>query len=311
MELNLTMPSLCLETQDLTYQFSKDEIVLDHINLQVNEGSIYGFLGPNGAGKTTTLRLVLGLLRKQKGTISFFGMPFQQNRIAILKKIGSLIESPSLYGHLTAFENLNLLRKIYQCPKERIGHVLGLVGLSHVGNKKASQFSLGMKQRLSIAIALLHNPSLLILDEPTNGLDPNGIIEMRELLKKLNREHGITIVISSHLLSEIEKLVTDVGIIHNGKMRFQGTLGKLNDMQHQSSCIVFDTNDLEKTTVVIRENNLTFELKNGKCFIPVVSKEIVARINHQLVTEGVGVYEISSIKNDLETIFMDVINTNL
>ena len=176
----------CIETKDLSYRFSTDQLILDKINLQVPNGSIYGFLGPNGAGKTTTLRLILGLLKKQEGNIHLFGKTFEKHRISILKNIGSMIESPSIYGHLTATENLLLLQKVYQCPVGRISEVLKTVGLEHVGQKKAGQFSLGMKQRLSIAIALLHNPSLLILDEPTNGLDPNGIIEIRELLKKLN-----------------------------------------------------------------------------------------------------------------------------
>jgi len=297
-----------LETNNLTHHFSKGEKVLDSINLKVSQGSIYGFLGPNGAGKTTTLRLVLGLLTKQQGAISFFGLPFQENRVSILKRVGSLIESPSIYGHLTATENLSLLQKIYQCPKERIQQVLTLVGLQLTGNKKASQFSLGMKQRLSIAIALLHNPSLLILDEPTNGLDPNGMVEVRELLKKLNREQGITIIISSHLLAEIERLVSHVGIINKGKLVFQGTLEELNEKQHQSSCVVFDTNNESKTLEIIREHQLKGVIRNGKIVVPLISKDHMAKLNVQLVQSGVSVYEMSVIKNDLETIFMELIN---
>lgn len=213
-----------IETRDLSYKFAGNAPVLDNINLQVPTGSIYGFIGPNGAGKTTTLKLILGLLKKQNGKIEIFNQEFEQNRIAILQKTGSLIESPSFYGHLTAHENLQLLNKLYKTPEQRIDELLTIVGLENTKKKKAGKFSLGMKQRLSIAIALLPNPSLLILDEPTNGLDPSGIIETRELLKKLNAEQNITIVISSHLLAEIEKLVTHVGIINRGKMLFQGPL---------------------------------------------------------------------------------------
>jgi ABC-type multidrug transport system ATPase subunit len=297
-----------LETTGLSHKFSAQENVLDNINLQVPESAIYGFLGPNGAGKTTTLRLVLGLLTKQKGSINLFGMPFEKNRVACLRKIGSLIESPSLYSHLTAYENLLVLQKIHQCPKERIGKVLELVGLSNTGKKKAGQFSLGMKQRLSIAIALLHNPSLLVLDEPTNGLDPNGIIEMRTLLKELNREAGITILISSHLLSEIEKLVSHVGIINNGAMMFQGTLDELVSKQQQSLSIVFETSDPVKASKIIGDHNLVPARSNGKIIIPAVAKETIASINQQLVSEGVDVYEIGIVKNDLEAIFLDLIN---
>src|SRR5688572_9889755 len=216
-----------LETRDLVHSFSNDEVVLKGISLCVEEGSIYGFLGPNGAGKTTTLRLVLGLLAKQEGSISVFGKEFEKHRVESLQRIGSLIESPSIYSHLTSEENLHVLQKVYRCPPSRIREVLELVGLGNTGKKRAGQFSLGMKQRLSIAIALLNSPSLLILDEPTNGLDPNGMIEIRELLRSLNRDRGITILISSHLLSEIDRLVSHIGIINKGRMMFQGTLEEL------------------------------------------------------------------------------------
>ncbi len=301
------MPDYCIQTNNLTHHFLQQE-VLHEINLNVETGSIYGFLGPNGAGKTTTLRLALGLLKKQRGAIYFFGLPFHENRISILKKIGSLIESPSLYGHLTAKENLSLLQKVYQCPKERIQHVLNLVGLPDTGNKKASQFSLGMKQRLSIAIALLHNPALLILDEPTNGLDPNGIIEVRELLKKLNQEDGITILISSHLLAEIEKLVTHVGIINQGRLLFQGTLDDLKNRQQLSLQTVFETSDQEKTLRLMSDHNLSPRVENGKIILPSLARETIATLNQQLVANDVLVYEISVVKNDLESIFIDMIN---
>lgn len=281
---------------------------MDNISLRVERGSIYGFLGPNGAGKTTTLRLILGLLKKQGGSIDIFGKTFDNNRVEILRNIGSLIESPSIYGHLTAVENLRLLQKIYQCPKQRIAEVLELVGLARTGNKKTGQFSLGMKQRLSIAIALLHNPSLLILDEPTNGLDPNGIIEIRELLRRLNREHGITIVISSHLLSEIDKLVSHIGIINKGRMIFQGTLDELKQKQQQSLSVVFETSNETKTREVFAHQNLDASFKDGKFHLPALPKELIARINRELVEGGVEIFEISVIKNDLETIFIDMVS---
>jgi ABC-2 type transport system ATP-binding protein len=296
-----------LETTNLSYHFGKDQ-VLDDINLQVPPGSIYGFLGPNGAGKTTTLKLALGLLRKQQGTITFFGKPLEQHRLEILRNVGSLIESPSLYGHLTARENLLLLQKIYQCPLVRIEEVLIQVGLAATGQKKAIQFSLGMKQRLSIAMALLHSPKLLILDEPTNGLDPNGIIEVRELLKKLSQEEGITIVISSHLLAEIEKMVTHMGIIHKGRMMFQGLFEELMARQHQSSCMVFGTTHPEATTAFFIECHIEARRENGVVLVPVLSKEQIAEVTRQLVARDIGVYEITTRKNDLETIFMNVVS---
>ncbi len=298
----------CIETNNLSYRFSQEQLVLNNINLLVPTGSIYGFLGANGAGKTTTLRLILGLLRKQKGDISIFGKSFENERCGILKEIGSLIESPSIYGHLTATENLQVLQKVYQCPIIRISEVLEIVGLAETGRKKAGQFSLGMKQRLSIAIALLHNPSLLILDEPTNGLDPNGIIEIRELLKKLNEKNKMTILISSHLLSEIEKLVTHLGIIHKGSLLFQGTLDELHLKQKLSAVIHIDTNNNIQTAEIMVALGLSPKLSNGLITMPIADKQILAGLNKQLVKEGIDVYQISTVKNDLESIFMDIVN---
>lgn len=297
----------CIETYHLKYKFSERETVLNDINLQVPNGSIYGFLGPNGAGKTTTLRLILGLLRKQEGAINVFNKPFDKNRLEILKSTGSLIESPSFYGHLTATENLKILQKVYRCPLKRVDEVLEIVGLQNTGRKKTSNFSLGMKQRLSIAMAMLHNPSLLILDEPTNGLDPGGIIEMRELLKKLNEEQKITIVISSHLLSEIEKMVSHIGIINKGSLLFQGTLSDLHLKQMLSSVIRFDTNDVIKTAEIILLNGTNPLIVNGHITIPLIDNEGIASLVKQLVSAGVDIYQISTIKNDLESIFIDLI----
>lgn len=301
------MTTYCVQTTNLSHSFASGEEVLKDINLQVPQGSIYGFLGPNGAGKTTTLKLLLGLLKKQQGNIEIFGKSFRENRIEILQQTGSLIESPSLYGQLTATENLLVMQKVYQCAKERIGEVLQLVGLSATGNKKAQQFSLGMKQRLSIAIALLHQPLLLILDEPTNGLDPNGIIEIRELLKKLNTIFGVTIIISSHLLAEIEKLVTHVGVIHKGRLLFQGTLQQL-EQQQQRTYTIIDTNDEIAALRIIRNMDVEVSTEKNKVILPVTDREKIAAINHQLVSNGLQVYQIATVKNDLETIFINMIN---
>jgi len=211
----------------LTHRFGRNPPALTNVAMTVPTGAIYGFLGPNGAGKTTTLRLMLGLLRRQSGQIHVFGQALEENRGAVLSRIGSSIEVPSIYGSLTATENLEVWRLAFGCDHSRIPAVLELVGLSETGRKRADQFSLGMKQRLAIAVALLHVPRLLVLDEPTNGLDPHGIIEVRKLLRKLNHELAITILVSSHLLSEVEKLVTHLGVINRGRMAFEGTMAEL------------------------------------------------------------------------------------
>mgnify|MGYP003477401994 FL=1 len=296
-----------ITTNNLTYRFNGKETVLSDINLQVPTGSIYGFLGPNGAGKTTTLRLLLGLLKKQDGEINIFNQPFEKNRIDILRKTGSLIESPSLYAHLSAKENLAILQKVYQCKPSRIEEVLKIVGLENTGKKSTGKFSLGMKQRLSIAIALMHEPELLILDEPTNGLDPNGIIEMRELLKQLNKDLGMTILVSSHLLAEIEKMVTHVGIINKGKLIFQGTMGELHEAQHQQSFMCFETGNVEKSKEVLKTNGIQFQQEGIQLHMPVLERELIASINKQLVEQDIKVYQISIVKNDLESIFIDLV----
>jgi len=296
-----------VETINLTHKFSGAENALNLVNLRVVEGSIYGFLGPNGAGKTTTLKLILGLLKKQHGDIHVFGKRFEDNRVETLRRIGSMIEGPSIYGHLTAAENLEILRKVYRCPGGRIREVLELVGLSRTGGKRASQFSLGMKQRLGIALALLHSPSLLILDEPTNGLDPNGILEMRGLLQSLNQNRGVTILISSHQLPEIERLVTHVGIINRGNLLFQGTLAELLSKRRQNSFVAFETSDDAQTELLVRGMGFSPRVESGRVMIPALERERVADINRTLVRGGMEVYQIGRVESDLEKIFFDVI----
>lgn len=298
-----------IKTEGLTFSFSKGIKTLDDVNLDVPQGSIYGFLGPNGAGKTTTLRLLLGLLRNQHGKIGIFEKDFTAHRIEILKNLGSLIEQPSLYGHLTAKENLEIYRRIYKCEKSRVQEVLKIVGLENTGKKKAKQFSLGMKQRLSIAIALLHQPQLLILDEPTNGLDPNGIIEVRELLKKLNKEHNTTVLVSSHILNEVERMATHVGIIHKGRMLFQGTLPELQQMKTKQVALEIETNNNDQALQILQEQ-FAAQLQHEKILIPYKDKQQVATINKLLVQKGFDVYLLQPQQSDLEQLFIDITSNN-
>jgi len=302
------MHTAVIKTTNLNFSFSNGVKTLQDVNLFVPEGSVYGFLGPNGAGKTTTLRLLLGLLKNQQGKLEIFGKEFSSHRIEILKRLGSLIEQPSLYLHLTAKENLDIYRLIYKVDKNRINEVLKIVGLDHTGKKKAKQFSLGMKQRLSIAIALLHQPELLILDEPTNGLDPNGIIETRELIKKLNKEHNTTVIVSSHILNEVERMASHVGIIHKGKMLFQGPLSELQQMKSRQTALEIETNDNAIAAQLLQ----SFSLKslNGKLVLPFENKEQTAAINKLLVKNGVDVYTLHSRQDDLEQLFLDITSKN-
>ena len=296
---------MIVETKNLYFSFTAGQPILNGINMQVPKGSIYGFLGPNGAGKTTTLRLLLGLLNNQKGDIKIFGQNFNQHRIEILKRLGSLIEQPSLYLHLTGAENLEIYRLVYGCSKQRVNEVLEIVGLTTALKKKAKQYSLGMKQRLAIAIALLHQPEFLILDEPTNGLDPNGIIETRELIKRLNKEFGTTVLVSSHILAEVEKMATHVGIIHKGNLLFQGTLKELQQMQSAKSALQIETNDNDKA-IKILNGHFAAELMENKIILPYQNKEQGAAINKKLVEGGLDVYALHPQHNDLEQLFMDI-----
>lgn len=224
-----------VKTYNLTKKYGEN-VVVNNLDMEVKEGTIYGFLGPNGAGKSTTLKMLLGLVHQTKGEIDIFGKRFNiKNRIEILKNVGSLIESPSYYGHLTARENLKIFSVMLNVPEKNIDEVLKIVRLDKQKNKKTSAYSLGMKQRLGLASALLSFPKLLILDEPTNGLDPAGIQEIRELIRSLPAEYGMSIIISSHLLSEIDLIVDNIGIIGNGKMMYQGTLENLHETDRNKS----------------------------------------------------------------------------
>ena len=213
-------------TRELTKNFS-GQLAVNGISLEIKRNTIYGLLGPNGAGKATTLKLILGLLRPTKGEILFNGESWKREHLA---KIGSLIEEPALYGNLTAEENLLVHTKLLGVPKDKIYEVLETVDLNDTGSKLVSQFSHGMKERLGIAIALLNDPALLILDEPTNGLDPVGIQELRELIATFPKK-GMTVILSSHILSEVEQVVDEIGIINKGQLMFQGTPNRDEDLE--------------------------------------------------------------------------------
>ncbi|MDO3675454.1 ABC transporter ATP-binding protein [Paenibacillus ehimensis] len=227
------MTEFVLRTTELT-KIYKHDVALDKVTLRVKKGTIYGFIGQNGAGKSTLIRIVNGLAFPSSGSIELFGETADRELVAARKRIGSIIESPALFPHMTARENLEVHRIQRGIPgKECIEKTLELVGLQEAGKKKAKNFSLGMKQRLGMAIALLGDPEFLILDEPTNGLDPMGVMEIREFLKRLHRENGITILISTHILSELHLLATHYGIIHKGKLLEQLTAGELNEKCQQ------------------------------------------------------------------------------
>ncbi len=295
---------MIIETHNLNFYFGKQPVVKS-LSLQVPERSIFGFLGPNGAGKTTTIKLLLSLLKIQEGSISIFGQELQRNRLSILSQIGSLIEQPAIYGHLTGKENLINRAKLLQVPVSRVDEMLALVHLTDAAHKKASNYSLGMKQRLGIALAMLADPKLLILDEPTNGLDPNGIIEIRELLVKLVKEQGKTVFVSSHLLAEIERMATHVGIINHGAMVFQGSIQDLESISQPM--IQVETDHIADAANFLKNaghdvNHIT----DTYLTLPYTTKDAAAAINASLHNQGHKVYSIGKVQKDLEQLFLNI-----
>lgn len=230
-----------ITTEQLTKKY-KSFVAVNDVTLHIRKGSIYGFLGPNGAGKSTTMKMLLGLTAPTNGSFTIDGKHFPTDRIAILKEVGSFIESPSFYANLTGKENLDIIRRILGLPQNTVDDALELVGLSEFGNRLAKKYSLGMKQRLGLAGALLGRPPILILDEPTNGLDPSGIHEIRNLIKSLPDLYDCTVLISSHMLSEIELIADDIGILNHGRLLFEGSLDDLRQHALQSR---FATDNLE------------------------------------------------------------------
>ncbi len=295
---------MVINTDNLTFTFG-NQTVVKSLSLQVPEGSIYGFLGPNGAGKTTTIKLLLNLLKIQEGSIHIFDLELQSNRIKILSQIGSLIEQPAIYLHLSGRENLLNRALLLQIPEKRVGEMLALVHLQDAANKKAGQYSLGMKQRLGIALALLSEPKLLILDEPTNGLDPNGIIEIRELLMRLTNEYKKTVFISSHLLAEIERMATHVGIINNGGLLFQGSIKDLEALSQPLVQIETD-NTVDAANFLTRNNFTIAEVNDNHLYIPYTSKQSMGEINTLLNKNGYTIYSINKQQKDLEKLFLAI-----
>lgn len=297
-----------IEIKNLNFGFDHNKLILKNVNLQVPKGSIYGFLGANGAGKSTTIRLIMGLFNDEANSVKVF----QENVSTIypraLQNIGSLIDYPAFYDHLSGYDNLKIVCIIKQLNASKIDEVLDTVGLTEAKNIKMKKYSLGMKQRLAIALALISDPELLVLDEPVNGLDPNGMMEVRELLIKLNKEKGVTIFISSHLLQEIDKMVTHLGIISNGEIKFEGSKEQLNDLYkfQKTKFQMKNVSDFIK----ILNTQYDVELKS-ETEISVVtnSQKEIAHINTLLVKNGAEIFQISP-AGGLEEWFMEITKHN-
>ena len=293
-----------VQTTGLCKQYGQSMRVRD-LNLSVPEGCIYGFLGPNGAGKSTTLKMILGLVHPTAGQISVFGKAVnQQNRLDILKQVGSLIESPSYYGHLTGEENLRIVQTLRDVPERDVRQVLEIVRLQNQKDKKVAHYSLGMKQRLGIAAALLGFPKLLILDEPTNGLDPAGIQEMRELICSLPERFGMTVIVSSHLLSEIDQIADVVGIIREGELVFQDRLSVLHTRSRHE--LLLRTTDNQAAAALLASQGLPCRQEGNYLTLSMLKDPQAARLSRLLCQNGLDLIRMEERQTSLEDIFLEL-----
>ena len=293
-----------VETRDLCKQYG-NALRVAHLDLDVPEGSVYGFLGPNGAGKSTTLKMILGLVRPTAGSIRVLGKNMDsKNRLAVLRQVGSLIESPSYYGHLTGEENLRIVQTLRGVPEKNIREVLQIVRLDGQRGKKVAHYSLGMKQRLGLAAALLGYPKLLILDEPTNGLDPAGIQEMRELICELPERFGMTVVVSSHLLSEIDQMADHVAIIRDGELVFQDTLEALHGRSRHHLALRTTNNAVARA--ILQEKSVPCQEEEGYLILPILSDELAGQFTRLLGARNLGVIRLEERQKSLEDIFLEL-----
>ncbi len=298
---------MIVATENLTKEYDGIYRVHD-LDIRIDEGDIYGFLGPNGAGKSTTMKMLLGLVKPSKGSIEIMGKAFnEKNRQEILKSVGSLIESPSYYGHLTGRENMEIIRRLLGLPRKNIEEAVHIVRMENQMDKKVKKYSLGMKQRLGITMALARRPKLLVLDEPTNGLDPAGIEEMRELIKMLPTKYGMTVMISSHILSEMDQMATVVGIINHGELIFQEKMSVL-DIQREPY-IILKTSDSNRACEMLRNMN---PLRTGEGLqLGALSDEQTGEVVQNLCANHIAVYRVEEHRESLEDIFLNLTGKEL
>ncbi|MCJ0826796.1 ABC transporter ATP-binding protein [Luteimonas sp. 50] len=297
------MPA-AIETQDLTRRFG-DRLAVDRISMTVPERSIYGFLGRNGAGKTTTIKLLLGLLRADGGRACVAGIDVATDRIRAARKVGALLEAQGFYPHLSGRENLDLTRRLLGLPATEIERVLEVAEMSAHGRRRVADYSLGMRQRLGLARAMLGSPPVLVLDEPTNGLDPEGIVDMRRFLRELPARTGATVLLSSHLLDEIERTATHIGILSQGRMVLEGTLAELK--AGLSSEVAIGTDAPERAALLAREHGFDIAQRDGELVARFAPQEdaqgAAAALNRVLCTAGVRVHALAPRQRTLETLY--------
>ena len=297
------MADCVINTCHLIRRFG-DVRAVEDLSLSVPRGSVYAFLGPNGSGKTTTIRIILSLIRPDRGKVQLLGRTLDStSRRELLSRVGAMVETPSLYPHLTGFENLRVTQRLLGLPSAFMDRSLRVVGLQAEAARLVREYSLGMRQRLGVALALLRLPELLILDEPTNGLDPAGMLEMRELIRHLPSEHGITVFLSSHLLGEVEQLATHIGIIGQGKLLFEGTMETLRAHQHQRVRIEVDK-PASAGALLAGVDCALVRMEDKALLADVGVRENVPRLAAALIRAGLKLYEISPVHASLEEMFL-------
>lgn len=297
--------SLAIETTSLTRSFGT-YVAVDGIDLRVPRGNVYGFLGPNGAGKTTTIRLLLGLLRPDSGSILFDGEILTRDRRDMMRHIGALVETPTLYPNLTGRENLELTRRILDVAKSRVDASLDVFGLTSDAHRLVRTYSLGMRQRLGLALACLGEPRLLMLDEPANGFDPAGIRELRNQIRQLAHDQDVTVFLSSHVLREVEQVADQIGIIHHGRLIFQG---RPQDLQRYQPPLTVMTDRNSEAAAVLKSNGWQV-LGNSADSIAVriTSDADIAAINRSLLDHRIQVYRLEHTQETLEEFFLRLVS---
>lgn len=297
--------SLAIETSGLTRAFGSC-LAVSGINLRVPRGSIYCFLGPNGAGKTTTIRLLLGLLNPDSGSILLDGGILTRGRREVMRRIGAMVETPSLYPHLTGRENLEITRRLLNAPKSRIADALDVFDLTNEAHQIVRTYSLGMRQRLGLALAWLGQPRLLMLDEPANGLDPAGIRELRNQLRRFAHDQGVTVFLSSHVLREVEQIADWIGIIHQGRLLFQGRLQELQ--RYQAPLTIITDRNVDAAALL---KSIGWEVAGNSeesMTVQINGVTDIAAINRSLVEHEIQVYRLEQTQKTLEDLFLQLIS---
>jgi lantibiotic transport system ATP-binding protein len=298
------LPDFALQLEAVTYRYPGSTHGVENVRLTAPAESVYGLVGANGAGKTTIMRLMTGLLEPDTGNVLCLGATVRQNRVRLLRSVGSLIEIPSLYHHLTGIEHLRVFAAYTGTPRSAIDRALSLSGLTDAGSRRIREYSLGMKQRLGLATALLHDPRILILDEPTNGLDPMGIADMRRLMTDLARSHGKTVIVSSHLLGEVEKIAARIGVLDQGRMQFEGSVSELAVATRGVSRLHLQVSSAAHACEVLGTSAL---MSNGIVTIPCADQQAAAAIVRRLTSAGIDVYDARRDEPSLERDFLSLV----